>query len=237
MKEISDFSTSVMWWNVKLIHMWRNFRFLLICHVQKFEISPHDRFFLHGHRPCVRDKYQVCTVCIAHTCKRWRNFRFVHICDVEILEISPYVEKLQISPYLSQLEIWNFSTWQISLQIYWWYRWQIWGMCQLYICAFYTPIQLKNVQDKFFLVLCNWENSIKRTKTASSGGVTQAVWNSANRVVPDGWLWHLWADQGSARLTSPAAQYRPNKPELQFNAQKFVLKFILCNGKICSSVG
>ena len=60
MKEISDFSTSVMWWNVKLIHMWRNFRFLLICHVQKFEISPHDRFFLHGHRPCVRDKYQVC---------------------------------------------------------------------------------------------------------------------------------------------------------------------------------
>ena len=59
MKEISDFSTSVMWWNVKLIHMWRNFRFLLICHVQKFEIPPHDRFFLNGHRPCVRDKYQV----------------------------------------------------------------------------------------------------------------------------------------------------------------------------------
>jgi len=43
--------------------MWRNFRFLLIFHVQKFEISPHDRFFLHGHRPCVRDKYEVC-VCI-----------------------------------------------------------------------------------------------------------------------------------------------------------------------------
>ena len=42
--------------------MWRNFRFLLICHVQKFEISPHDSFFLHGHRPCVRDKYQVCSV-------------------------------------------------------------------------------------------------------------------------------------------------------------------------------
>ena len=44
--------------------MWRNFRFLRICHVQKFEISPHDRFFLHGHRPCVRDKYEVCTVII-----------------------------------------------------------------------------------------------------------------------------------------------------------------------------
>ena len=45
---------------MKLIHMWRTFIFLLICHVQKFEISPHDRFFLHGHRPCVRDKYEVC---------------------------------------------------------------------------------------------------------------------------------------------------------------------------------
>ena len=59
MKEISDFFTSVMWWNMKLIQMWRNFRFLHICPVQKFEISPHHRFFLHGHRPCVRDKYEV----------------------------------------------------------------------------------------------------------------------------------------------------------------------------------
>ena len=68
------------------------------------------------------------TFSTSHTCKRWRNFRFVHICDVEKLEISPYVEKLQISPYLSHLEIWNISTWQISLQIYCWYWWQIWGM-------------------------------------------------------------------------------------------------------------
>ena len=45
MKDISDFFTSVMWRNVKLIHMWRNFRFLHIFHVQTFEISPHDRFF------------------------------------------------------------------------------------------------------------------------------------------------------------------------------------------------
>ena len=44
---------------MKLIHLWKNFRFLNICHVQKFEISPHDRFFLHGHCPCVRDKYEV----------------------------------------------------------------------------------------------------------------------------------------------------------------------------------
>ena len=68
MKEISDFSTPVMWRNlkslhmwinlrflhiyhVKLIHMWRNLRFLHICHVLKFEMSPHDIFFLHGHRP------------------------------------------------------------------------------------------------------------------------------------------------------------------------------------------
>ena len=48
-----------MWKNLKLIHLWRNFSFLHMFHVQKFEISPHDRFFLHGHRPCVRDKYEV----------------------------------------------------------------------------------------------------------------------------------------------------------------------------------
>ena len=29
-------------------------------HVQKFEISPHDRFFLHGYDPWTRDKYEVC---------------------------------------------------------------------------------------------------------------------------------------------------------------------------------
>ena len=45
---------------INYTHNEGNFRFLLICHVQKFEISPHDRFFLHGRRPCVRDKYQVC---------------------------------------------------------------------------------------------------------------------------------------------------------------------------------
>ena len=46
--------------------MWRNFRFLHICHVQKFEICPHDRFFLHGHRLCVRDKYQVWAGDVSH---------------------------------------------------------------------------------------------------------------------------------------------------------------------------
>ena len=44
---------------LKLIHLWKIFSFLHMFHVQKFEISPHDRFFLHGHRPCVRDKYEV----------------------------------------------------------------------------------------------------------------------------------------------------------------------------------
>ena len=60
MKDISDFFTSVMWRNVKLIHMWRNFRFLHIFHVQTFEISPHDRFFSTGTTRGTRDKYQVC---------------------------------------------------------------------------------------------------------------------------------------------------------------------------------
>ena len=40
----SDFSTYVMWRNLKLLHMWKNFRFLHISHAQKFEISPHDKF-------------------------------------------------------------------------------------------------------------------------------------------------------------------------------------------------
>ena len=56
MKEILDFSTSVMWRNLKLIHMWTNFSFLHMFHVQNFEISPHDRFFLHGPGPSARDK-------------------------------------------------------------------------------------------------------------------------------------------------------------------------------------
>ena len=52
MKEISDFSTSVCWWNVKLIHI----------QILNFSSSVMYRNlkFLHGHRPCVRDKYQVC---------------------------------------------------------------------------------------------------------------------------------------------------------------------------------
>ena len=66
--ETSDFSTSVMWRNLKLLNMWRNvrflhistmwrnlkllhmlrnFRFLHICHAYKFEISPHDNFSPH----------------------------------------------------------------------------------------------------------------------------------------------------------------------------------------------
>ena len=64
---------------INFTHIEGDFRFLHICLVKKFEInphvdefwtsphlswqefeiSPHDRFFLHGHRPWVRDKYQV----------------------------------------------------------------------------------------------------------------------------------------------------------------------------------
>ena len=60
MKEILDFSTSVMWRNLKLIHMWTNFSFLQMFHVQNFEISPHDRFFLHGPGLSACDKYELC---------------------------------------------------------------------------------------------------------------------------------------------------------------------------------
>ena len=47
MWRISDFSTYVMGKHLKFIHMWRNFRNLHICYVEKLEISPHDIFFLH----------------------------------------------------------------------------------------------------------------------------------------------------------------------------------------------
>ena len=38
MKEILDFSTSVIRRNLKLIHVWTNFSFLHMFHVQNFEI-------------------------------------------------------------------------------------------------------------------------------------------------------------------------------------------------------
>ena len=47
MWRISDFSTYVMGRHLKFLHMWRNFRNLHICYVEKLEISPHDIFFLH----------------------------------------------------------------------------------------------------------------------------------------------------------------------------------------------
>ena len=50
MKKISDFSTSVIWRNVKLIHTWRNFRFLHILYRNLKFLHVTD-FFLHGHRP------------------------------------------------------------------------------------------------------------------------------------------------------------------------------------------
>ena len=57
------------WRNLKLIQMWRNFSFLHMFHVQKFEISPHDRFVLHGPGPSARDKYEVCYQ--AHQPTQW----------------------------------------------------------------------------------------------------------------------------------------------------------------------
>ena len=60
--EMSDFSTSVMCRNLKLLHMWRNFRFLHICHAYKSEISPHDKFFSTYLICDICDKYQVCSI-------------------------------------------------------------------------------------------------------------------------------------------------------------------------------
>ena len=40
--------------------MWRNFRFLHICHTYKFDISPHDKFFSTYLICEICEKYQVC---------------------------------------------------------------------------------------------------------------------------------------------------------------------------------
>ena len=62
MKDISYCSTYVMGRTFKWLHMWRNFSYLHICQVKKFEISPHDRFFSTGTTRGTRDKYQVCFI-------------------------------------------------------------------------------------------------------------------------------------------------------------------------------
>ena len=52
--EISDFYTSVTRRNLKLLHMWRKFRFLHICHVERCEITPHvEKFQNSPHLSCI----------------------------------------------------------------------------------------------------------------------------------------------------------------------------------------
>ena len=43
--KISHFYASIVWKKLKFLCMWRNFKFLHICHALKSEISPHDWFF------------------------------------------------------------------------------------------------------------------------------------------------------------------------------------------------
>ena len=55
---ISYFSTSVMWRNLKCLHMSdvENLRFIFICHREKSEMSPHDRcgeFKIYLHLSCI----------------------------------------------------------------------------------------------------------------------------------------------------------------------------------------
>ena len=58
-----------MWRNLKFLHVAdvKKFRFLHICHVDKSEISPHDRFFSTDIIRDIRDKYEVCVIfCISN---------------------------------------------------------------------------------------------------------------------------------------------------------------------------
>ena len=102
---------------INCTHNERDFRFLHICHVQKFEISPHDRFFLHGHCPCVRDKYEVCFCCInVYPKVKLETFR-IFTCDrcTEVSSEGTVNSKLRVSfssvsipmMYLYLLRFWN----------------------------------------------------------------------------------------------------------------------------------
>ena len=52
--EVSYFSTSVIRRNLKLLHMWRKFRFLQICHVERCEIAAHVKKFQNSpHLSCI----------------------------------------------------------------------------------------------------------------------------------------------------------------------------------------
>ena len=54
-----------------------------------------------------------------YTSVMWRNLKLLHVWN---------------STHLPCIELWNFSTWQIfSPQIYRWDRWQISGMCNLFV--------------------------------------------------------------------------------------------------------
>ena len=66
MWRISDSSTSAMWRHLKFLQMWRNFRNLHIYYMEKSEISPHDRFFLH--------KYNLWYLWQIWGLHQWRSF-------------------------------------------------------------------------------------------------------------------------------------------------------------------
>ena len=57
----SHFSASIVWKKLKFLCMWRNLKFLHICHVLKSEIFSTWLIFLHLYIGDRGDKYEVCT--------------------------------------------------------------------------------------------------------------------------------------------------------------------------------
>ena len=109
--------------------MWRNFRFLHICRVEKSEIAPHPS--------CGENSdfstWQMWRIGFVSTWWMWSNSTFVHMTDVENMSFLHMmdVEKFHIflqdrcgeksySPHLSCREIWHFFA--SVMWTLWWQR-------------------------------------------------------------------------------------------------------------------
>ena len=86
--KIKDFSTTVMWTNLNKHHIWRNLRFVHICHAEKFEITPHlfdSSFFLKKLYFCTNFKEEAlfCQV-------REENVRLLTTVIIDYIEVKSY---------------------------------------------------------------------------------------------------------------------------------------------------
>ena len=176
MKEISDFSTSVMWWNVKLIHMWRNFRYSTSVMYRNLKFLHRTDFFSTEPSVCpwqksgmVEAKHQKC----------WgKDFRdiFRPVCsfifwpDINIglvqtlyncaVAITNHAVPLPLRPKLKAGRKW-----------WWWTRNNVWRV----LCPFmqnFLPILQNSNQHWEFLTSCLTFSLLFDWFTKYMGGLT-----------------------------------------------------------------